>query len=63
MKYRDYAKGFAVSGGKLEEWNSVLPNVHLKLKFKCKSQGKILSIYRKLLYIIYFNIMYNNILY
>ncbi|KAL6612451.1 hypothetical protein U3516DRAFT_901632 [Neocallimastix sp. 'constans'] len=37
MKYRDYAKGFAVSGGKLEEWNSVLPCVHLKLKFKCKS--------------------------
>jgi len=43
MKYRDYARGFAVSGGKLEEWNSVLPNVHLKLKFKCKSQVPMIA--------------------
>eukprot|EP00833_Pecoramyces_ruminatium_P016784 jgi/Orpsp1_1/1190816/evm.model.d7180000081390.1 len=43
MKYRDYAKGFAVSGGKLEEWNSVLPCVHLKLKFKCKSNVPMIA--------------------
>jgi len=43
MKYRDYAKGFAVSGGKLEEWNSVLPNVHLKLKIKFKSQVPMIA--------------------
>ncbi|ORX59132.1 hypothetical protein BCR36DRAFT_342903 [Piromyces finnis] len=43
MKYRDYIKGFAVSGGKLEQWNEVLPNVHMKIKFKCKSQVPMIS--------------------
>jgi len=43
MKLRDYAKKFAISGGKLEQWNSVLPNVYLKIKLKCKSQVPIIS--------------------
>jgi hypothetical protein len=43
MKYRDYARGFAVSGGKLEEWNTVLPCVHLKMKFKCKSNVPMIA--------------------